>query len=59
MYCNHCGNYLEDNHRFCTRCGASRPLIIAGKKGTCWIPVLILAIMFAVGCYVYYVSMMG
>lgn len=32
MYCNHCGSYLGDADRFCTRCGAARPRCIPPAK---------------------------
>lgn len=56
MYCNECGNYLEDEHQFCTHCGTARPEIIPGPKGTRWIPILILTLMMVLGCVVYYFS---
>jgi hypothetical protein len=59
MYCNICGSFLEDEQRFCTRCGAARPVINPTPKGTRWVPTLILILMAAVGCAVYIVSNVG
>jgi hypothetical protein len=59
MYCNECGNYLADEHRFCNNCGAARPVIVPGPKGTRWIPALILLLMATAGCAVYFTSIAG
>lgn len=56
MYCNKCGTYLYDDHQFCINCGDPRPVPPPTKKGTLWIPILILVLMFALGCFIYYVS---
>ena len=59
MYCNDCGNILEDGHRFCTRCGAARPEIIPGPKGSRWFPAFLLVLMAVAGCAVYFISVSG
>lgn len=56
MYCTKCGTYLFDEHQFCINCGSPRPVPLPSKKGTRWIPILILVLMFALGCFVYYAS---
>lgn len=57
MHCTKCGTYLFDEHQFCINCGTPRPVPPPTKKGTRWIPVLILTLMFALGCVVYYFSL--
>lgn len=57
MHCTKCGTYLFDEHQFCINCGTPRPVPPPTKKGARWIPVLILTLMFALGCVVYYFSL--
>ena len=59
MYCTKCGTYMADGHQFCIHCGTARPVLPPAKKGTRWIPMLILTLMLAFGCFVYYVSITG
>ena len=54
MYCTKCGGYLADDHQFCMYCGAARPVLPPSQKGTRWIPILLLTLMFTLGCFVYY-----
>ena len=56
MYCTKCGTYMADDHQFCIDCGAARPILPPAKKGTLWIPTLLLVLMTAIGSVVYYVS---
>lgn len=59
MYCTTCGNYMMDEHRFCIYCGAARPVMPRGKRGTRWVPILIMALMFLLGFIVYGVFQLG
>jgi hypothetical protein len=59
MFCTNCGNYIKDEHNFCTECGAARPVMPATKKGTLWVPIALLALMFIAGITVYLVSLYG
>lgn len=59
MYCTTCGAYIKDEHSFCTRCGARRPVMPSMKKGTRWIPITITVFMFLLGLLVYSFSLYG
>ena len=59
MFCTNCGNYIKDEHNFCTECGAARPVMPATKKDTLWVPIALLALMFIAGITVYLVSLYG
>ena len=59
MFCTNCGNHIKDEYNFCTECGAPRPVMPATKKGTRWIPAILLALMFTVGLAVYLLSIYG
>jgi predicted amidophosphoribosyltransferase len=50
MYCPDCKQSFPDNERFCSDCG--RPLEET-KKGTLWIPAVVLSAMFAAGLLVW------
>jgi hypothetical protein len=50
---------MKDEHNFCTECGAARPVMPATKKGTLWVPIALLALMFIAGITVYLVSLYG
>lgn len=56
MYCTKCGTYMADDHQFCINCGAPRPVLPPSKKGTRWIPILLLVLMTVIGSAVYYIS---
>lgn len=53
MYCNNCGTYIRDDHRFCTNCGNTRPSAGNNPRGTRRIPLLITCMMFLLGLGVY------
>ena len=59
MYCTTCGHYLMDEHRFCTCCGAPRPVMPQGKRGSRLVPILITALMFFFGLVIYGIFQLG
>lgn len=34
MYCRNCGNEMKDNEKFCSHCGAARPVLKNNVEGT-------------------------
>lgn len=56
MYCTACGSFIKDEHRFCTHCGAPRPVAEPGPKGSRAVPVFITFLMFLIGLGVYVFS---
>ena len=59
MYCTTCGTFINEEQNFCTHCGAPRPQIHPGPRGSRWIPLLITALLFFFGLTVYGFSQLG
>ena len=53
MYCTTCGAYIKDEYCFCTQCGTHRPIKPRTQRGSRRIPVIITALMFFFGLFVY------
>lgn len=49
MFCPHCGYSIEDADRFCSHCGAPLAEQVRARKGSHWVPLLILVMIFSFG----------
>lgn len=49
MYCHNCGQFHDEADRFCRYCGVALKEPILPKKGSHWVPVLIMVILCAIG----------
>ena len=49
MYCQYCGHPHDDDDRFCRYCGTALNAPNLPKKGSHWVPVLVMAILCALG----------
>lgn len=64
MFCRNCGNYYDENQYFCSQCGirfhdGENPLTSPAppaKKGSHWIPILILIILSAIGTGLFFAT---
>lgn len=62
MFCPNCNYSCGENHRFCIRCGtdlhpeAGDIVIPAPKKGSHWVPVLILMLLSALGMLLFFTT---
>lgn len=54
MYCHNCGQYHDETDRFCRFCGTSLNTPPAPQKGSLWVPVLIMTLLFAVGLCLFF-----
>lgn len=53
MFCTHCGGGIEPSDLYCVHCGA--PLgVESGEKGTHFLPLLIMVILFIIGLLLFY-----
>ncbi len=61
MYCPNCNNLCGDGDHFCFRCGTALTEQVPAtpptpKKGSHWVPVLIMMVMSVVGLILYFVT---
>lgn len=49
MFCPHCGYSCEDSDRYCSHCGAPLTRQVQVRKGSHWVPLLILLVIFSFG----------
>ena len=56
MNCPNCNAFCDDNHYFCSRCGTRLVAETPAKKGSHWVPVLILVILSILGTVLYFAA---
>lgn len=56
MICPNCQAVCGENDRFCSRCGAALPGAAPIRKGSHWVPVLILLILSVLGIGIYFAA---
>ena len=49
MFCPHCGYSCEDAARFCSYCGTALTRTVQNRKGSHWVPLLVLVMIFSFG----------
>ena len=49
MFCYNCGNPCEESDRYCRFCGAAQNAPPKPRKGSFWVPVLIMVLLCALG----------
>lgn len=55
MYCSNCGNLCGEDHHFCSNCGAPLDAAPRPRKGSLWIPLVIMTLICAVGLVLFFV----
>lgn len=59
MNCPNCNSPCEAHYQFCTRCGTrltEAPIVPKPKRGTHWIPILIMAVLSLIGLGIYFAT---
>lgn len=56
MLCPRCNLFYPDDYRFCTQCGHPLQQTAPTKKGSHWVPILILLILSLLGTTVFYAT---
>ena len=54
MYCSNCGNLCGETDNFCSNCGNPLSSFIPPKKGSHWVPVLIMVLLCAIGIALFF-----
>ena len=54
MYCYNCGQEVETDDRFCRFCGTALNVPPAPKRGSRWVPILIMLLLFSTGLALFF-----
>ena len=54
MFCPNCGHECAAQDRFCSNCGTPLSLPVRPKMGRHWVPILIMALIFAFGTALFF-----
>ena len=54
MYCYNCGQQVDTDDRFCRFCGTALNVPPAPKKGSRWVPILSMILLFATGLALFF-----